>query len=127
MNCFLLIIFSIQYSYNKHLKMFDIPVAFNFLFLCFVTGILIFNCYRKDKGMVESVLLTFYIFMLIETLRVNQVIRALGLPVLMHEVSAHFSPHKEIFALYSFFFCDSKMMCLICVIYCTAVPTMKSN
>lgn len=63
--------------------------------------------------------------MLIETLRVNQVIWALGLPVLMHYVSAHSSPHKEIFALYSFFFCDSKLTCLICMLYCTAVSTKE--
>lgn len=60
--------------------------------------------------------------MLIETLGVNQVIGALGLPVLMHYVMSHSSPHKEIFDLFSFFFCDGKMMCLICMIYCTAVP-----
>ena len=96
-----------------------------FYFCLFVTGILIFSCYRKDRGMVESVSLTFFIFMLIETLRVNQVVWALGLPVLMHYVSAHSSPHKEIFALYSFFLCDGKMMCLLCMIYCAAVSTKK--
>lgn len=97
-----------------------------FYFCVFVTDVLIFSCYRKDKGMVESVSLTFYVFLLIEALRVNQVIWTLGLPVLMHYVSAHSSPQKEIFALYSFFFfCDGKMMCLICMIYCTAVPTKE--
>lgn len=96
-----------------------------FYFCVFVTGPLIFSCYRRDKGMVESVSLTFYIFMLIKTLRVNQVIWALGLPVLMHYVSAHSSPYKEIFALYSFFFSDGKMMCLLCMIYCTALSTKK--
>lgn len=96
-----------------------------FSFCVFDTGTLIFSCYRRDKGMVESVSLTFYIFMLIETLRVIQVIWALGLPVLMHYVSAHSSPHKEIFALYSFFFSDGKMMCLLCMIYCAALSTKK--
>lgn len=109
----------------NHFQVFDISGAFNFLFLFSCHRHLIFSCYKKDKGMVESVSLTFYIFMLIETLRVNQVIWTLGLPVVVHYVSAHSSPHKEIFALYSFFLCDGKMMCLICMIYCTAVPTKE--
>ena len=87
----------------NHFQVFDISGLSIFYSCVVVTDILIFSCYRKDKGMVESVSLTFCIFMLIETLRVNQVIWTLGLPVLVHYVSAHSSPHKEIFALYSFF------------------------
>lgn len=116
-------VFSIHCNYSKHLNVFDISVTFNFLFLCL--------CHRHpDFQLLQEGerygWITYLLYIHVnKTLRVNQVIWALGLPVLMHYVSAHSSPHKEIFALYSFFFSDGKMMCLLCMIYCTALSNKK--
>lgn len=113
-------------GYNKQLKVFDLQVAFSFLFLCFCHRHPDFQLLQEGQryGWISIVYLLWS--MLVETLsKPGEVNSRTSCADDALCACPFWLTQRSICLVQLFFFCDDKMMCLICMIYCTAVSTQE--